>query len=57
MEREEANREKGGKERGNVSSPGALDGWRPPCANGCMSSNRSITHHAEYALAQIPLPH
>jgi len=26
MEREAANREKGGKERGNVSSPGALDG-------------------------------
>jgi len=26
MEREAANREKGGKERGNVSLPGALDG-------------------------------
>jgi hypothetical protein len=26
MEREAANRENGGKERGNMSSPGALDG-------------------------------
>jgi hypothetical protein len=57
MEREAANREKGGKERGNVSSRARWMVWRPPCAIGCMSNNRSITHHAEYALAQITLPH
>ena len=44
MEREAANREKGGKERGNMSSPGALDGLETS-----MRKRSHVKHSIDHA--------
>jgi len=43
MEREAANREKGRKERGNVNSPGALDGLETSVRKR-LHAKQSIDH-------------
>jgi hypothetical protein len=55
-EREAANGEEGGKERGRRVRWVHWMVWRPPCANGCMSSNRSITRLPCSRSNPLPLP-
>ena len=65
MEREAANREKGGKERGNVSSPGALDGLETSVrkrlhVKQSIDSNPTPTSTLVYTMScshSAPTPH